>query len=62
MDIEQIFLQELEKSKLIDKLKIISKKPEIKVRKQRFERKRIALINLYARKSIKKNLKNVYGF
>ena len=62
MDIEQILKQELEKFKLIDKLKKISKKPEIKTRKQKFTRKRIALINLFARKSLKKNLKNVYGF
>ena len=62
MDIEQILKQELEKSKLIDKLKKISKKPEIKTRKQKFTRKRIALINLFVRKSLKKNLKNVYGF
>jgi len=62
MDIEQIFRLELEKSKLIEKLKIISKKPTIKIRKKRFTRKRIALINLFARKSLKKNLKNVYGF
>ena len=62
MDIEQILKQELEKSKLIAKLKKISKKPEIKTRKQKFTRKRIALINLFARKSLKKNLKNVYGF
>ena len=62
MDIEEIFRQELEKTKLIDKLKIISKKPEFKTRKQRFTKKRIALINLFARKSLKKNLKNVYGF
>ena len=62
MDIEEIFRQELEKTKLIDKLKIISKKPEFKTRKQRFTRKRIALINLFARKRLKKNLKNVYGF
>ena len=48
MDIEQILKQELEKSKLIDKLKIISKKPEIKTRKQKSSRKRIALINLFA--------------
>ena len=62
MDIEEIFRQELEKTKLIDKLKIISKKPEFKTRKQKFTKKRIALINLFARKSLKKNLKNVYGF
>ena len=62
MDIEEIFRQELEKTKLIDKLKIISKKPEFKTRKQRFTKKRIALINLFSRKSLKKNLKNVYGF
>lgn len=61
MDIEQILRLELEKSKLIDKLKKISKKPEFKTRKQKFTRKRIALINLFARKSLKKNLKNVYG-
>lgn len=62
MDIEQILKLELEKFKLIDKLKKISKKPEIKTRKQKFIRKRIALINLFARKSLKKNLKNVYKF
>ena len=62
MEIEQILKKELERTKLINKLKKISKKPEIKTRKQKFTRKRIALINLFARKSLKKNLKNVYGF
>ena len=62
MDIEQILKEELERANLINKLKKISKKPEIKTRKQNYTRKRIALINLFARKSLKKNLKNVYGF
>ena len=62
MDIEQILKKELERTKLINKLKKIYKKIKFKTRKQKFSRKRIALINLFARKSLKKNLKNVYGF
>ena len=40
MDIEQILKQELEKSKLINKLKKISKKPELKIFISRIDKKK----------------------
>jgi hypothetical protein len=48
MDIEQIFKLELEKAKLINKLKKISKKPDLKIyvsRVDRRKRKRIIINN-----------------
>lgn len=48
MDIEQILKQELEKSKLIDKLKKISKKPDLKIyvsRVDKRKRKRVIINN-----------------
>ena len=48
MDIEQIFKLELERAKLINKLKKISKKPDLKIyvsRVDKRKRKRIIIIN-----------------
>ena len=48
MDIEQIFRLELERAKLINKLKKISKKPDLKIyvsRVDRRKRKRIIINN-----------------
>ncbi|MFM2199965.1 MAG: hypothetical protein RL769_18 [Pseudomonadota bacterium] len=50
MDIEQIFKLELEKAKLINKLKKISKKPDLKIYVSRVDKKKRKKIIINNRK------------